>query len=127
MQGRIREESLSFPNDRRSARRFPIKLNIKFTGLLQDTNEEGSGTTINIGSKGMMFTTEAPVAVSSWLGFLIDWPVGPRAETVKLAARGRVVHSSQGRIGVALNWHEFRRQEPGPRTTSIAAQNEGSF
>lgn len=115
MQGRLREESLSFPNDRRSARRFPIKLNIKFTGLLQDADEEGMGMTINIGSKGMMFTTDASLPIGSWLGFLIDWPMGPRAEAVKLAARGRVVHSSQGRIGVALNWHEFRRQEAGSR------------
>ena len=115
---RLTEGSLLFPHDRRSARRFPIALNIKFTGLLQDADEEGTGTTVNMGSKGMMFTTNSSPVVGSWLGFLIDWPTDPHAGTVMLAARGRVVHSSAGRIGVALNWHEFRRPHPAPRAIS---------
>lgn len=115
-----------FPNDRRSARRFPIALNIKFTGLLQDAEEEGTGTTVNIGSRGMMFQTNSSLPIGSWLGFLIDWPTSPQSETVMLAARGRVVHSSEGRIGVALNWHEFRRKQAAPQASAVSASEENS-
>lgn len=115
-----------FPNDRRSARRFPITLHVKFTALLEERGEEGTGTTINIGSKGMMFLTDTPVSVGSWLGFLIDWPTDPHSASILLAARGRVVHSSDGRIGVALNWHEFRRHESAPAAAAVSSAETNS-
>lgn len=120
------EVPLLFPNDRRSARRFPISLHVKFTALLEEKGEEGIGTTINIGSKGMMFVTDSPLVVGSWLGFLIDWPTDPHSATIMLAARGRVVHSSAGRIGVALNWHEFRRREEAEAMATAAESADGN-
>lgn len=109
--------------DRRATQRFSIAMDLKFGGLIPGPDEaEGSGRTVNISSKGLLFIADTPVPVGSWLSLSIDWPMAPGEGTVTLAARGRVVHSSEGRIGVILNWHEFRRQRlPKPQAVSESA------
>jgi PilZ domain len=99
-------------DDRRSADRFPIEREVRFKILnRKSTDEEGIGTTINMSSNGVLFTTDRYLLPGRRLEVAISWPAQLNSKiALKLVARGRVVRSEEGRAAIEIHQYEFRTQ-----------------
>ena len=104
-------------DDRRAADRYPIERAVRYRVLGgRNTPEAGTGQTINISSKGVLFTTNHLLQPGKRLELAISWPVRLNDECpLKLVAMGRVVRFEAGpkdlKIGVAaieIQTYDFR-------------------
>jgi len=98
--------------DRRSSDRFPIQREVRYKILskrLPGEPEEGIGTTINISSNGVLFTTDQVLTPGKRLELAISWPaeLDNRCQ-LKLIARGRVSRLEDGAAAVEIQQYEFR-------------------
>src|SRR5215471_13604117 len=96
--------------DRRSKRRYAIELPVQYkivkNYLVLGT---GTGSSIDLSSGGIAFTTDAPLRVGSYLELSISWPVLLNQScALKLMAFGRVVRSDETRTAISLDRYEFR-------------------
>ena len=98
--------------ERRSADRFPIEREVKFKILSKrgpNEPEEGTGTTINISSNGVLFATDQNLIPGKRLELSISWPAQLDNKCqLKLVARGRVARLEQGRAAIEIQQYEFR-------------------
>jgi hypothetical protein len=98
--------------DRRRGDRFPIEREMRFRvegrrGYLC----EGAGTTLNISSGGVLFSTEQEIPVGSRIELSISWPAQLENKcNLKLVARGRVTRRGPGQAAVEIQQYEFRTQ-----------------
>lgn len=99
-------------NERRSSGRFPIKREVRYRVLNKKANNEaGAGTTINMSSTGILFTTEHALLPGRTLELSVSWPAQlNNACALKLVARGRVVRLEPGQVAVEIQHYEFRTQ-----------------
>jgi hypothetical protein len=79
--------------------------------VIQARNDKvsGSGTTLNIGSGGILFTTEEKLALGRMVEVSVNWPA--RLDGVcplQFVATGRVVRSESGRAAVRIERYEFK-------------------
>lgn len=108
-------------DERRLARRYPMAHEVHYS--LRDTRPglTGSGTTVNISSRGVLFTTEQPLSVGSPLTLEVKWPVLlDNAKALKLVTRGKVVWCDSSRAAVEFHDWEFHTRR-GPQTAEAAA------
>jgi hypothetical protein len=96
--------------DQRSHRRYPVTLAVEYKLLKRGrVIQTGSGRTLNISSRGILFEANEPFALGGPIELMISWPfllegVCP----LKLVIRGRVVRVDDGnRIAVSVTYHEF--------------------
>jgi c-di-GMP-binding flagellar brake protein YcgR len=119
----IEQPVTGISHDRRSKRRYPIELPVQYkimkNYLVMGT---GSGTSLDLSSGGIAFTSNAPLKIGSYLELSISWPVLLNQSCpLKLVASGRVVRSDQNRTAISLDRYEFRTS--GAKTLrSVAAQ-----
>ncbi len=96
--------------DRRRGRRFPIECAVSFQ-VLGDRGpaRQRCGTTVNIGSRGVLLAVDSPVAEGALVRLSLQWPVklDDRCD-LKLIMCGSVVRSEGDRIAVLIQKHEFR-------------------
>ena len=97
-------------NDRRASDRFPIQRELKFKVISKKNGEEaGTGTTLNISSRGVLFTTDRMLLPGKKLEMAISWPAQLNNKCgLKLVARGRVVRCEDGKAAVEIQQYEFR-------------------
>lgn len=108
-------ESTSAPsiqNERRASDRFPIARELRYRVLSKRTHgeiEEGTGTTINISSNGVLFACDQSLPAGRRVELSISWPaeLDNRCQ-LKLIARGRVTRQEDGRTAVEIQQYEFR-------------------
>jgi hypothetical protein len=110
--------------DRRTKRRYALDLPVQFkimkNYLVVGT---GTGTTLDMSSSGIAFTTSQPLKVGSYLEMSVNWPVLLNQSCpLKLVAFGKVVRSDAGRAAVRMDRHEFRTQS---LKSAQAAQTAG--
>lgn len=98
--------------DRRSSDRFPIEREVRFQVLSRKTGDEtGTGTTINMSSSGVLFTTDKVLLPGRRLEVSISWPAQlDNVCPLKLVARGRVVRYDAGAAAIEIQQYEFRTQ-----------------
>ena len=103
--------------DRRSSLRFPLSRTLKHHGIGAGNGQAGSGETINISSRGVLFKTTERVRRGEWLELAISWPaqLSPRVK-LQLVARGPVIRIEDGQVALAIQQHEFRTQPSGSAT-----------
>ena len=96
--------------ERRAADRFPIEREIRYKILARKTSEEaGLGTTVNMSSNGVLFTTEQVLMPGRRLEVAINWPAQLNSKVaLKLVARGRVVRTETGKAAIEIQQYEFR-------------------
>jgi hypothetical protein len=96
--------------DRRVGARFPIEREIRYKLLIHNGgNEEGTGTSINISSGGILFTADCHLQPGTGIEVTISWPVLLDAEiSLRLVTRGQVVRSAAGTIAMKIYRYEFR-------------------
>jgi len=98
--------------DRRGAARFPVVREVRYKILSRKrVDEAGFGSTINMSSSGVLFSTDRALRPGMRLEVSISWPVALNGQVpLKLVARGRVVHSGEGIAAIEMSQREFRTQ-----------------
>ncbi len=96
--------------DRRLTSRFPVQEEVTYR-LIQNKGEalSGSGITLNIGSGGILFTTQERLPVGRTAEVAVNWPA--RLDGIcplKMVARGRIIRSESGKAAIRIERYEFR-------------------
>src|SRR5664279_3017527 len=96
--------------DRRGTGRFPVREDIRYRVVQSRTAKvSGCGTTLNIGSGGILFTTEDTLPIGRMVELSVNWPA--RLDGVcplQFVATGRVVRSEGQRAAVRIERYEFK-------------------
>jgi hypothetical protein len=105
--------------ERRGTNRFPVQQDVRYR-VIQTRNDKiaGSGTTLNIGSGGILFTTEEKLALGRMVEVSVNWPA--RLDGVcplQFVATGRVVRSESDKAAVRIERYEFKTRS----TQALAA------
>jgi len=97
-------------SERRGAERFSLERELRFKILSKrHGHEQGSGTTLNMSSSGVYFTTDQILMPGKRVEMAISWPAQLDNKcSLKLMARGRVVRYEQGCAAVEIQQYEFR-------------------
>ena len=98
--------------DRRTSDRFPIEREVRYKVLNKKNGEEiGVGTTINMSSTGVLFTTEQLLLPGRRIELSISWPAELNNRcALRLVARGRVVRFDDGKAAMQIQQYEFKTQ-----------------
>jgi len=103
------ETSGGIPN-RRNTNRFPLREGVRYRVVQSRSSKvSGSGTTLNIGSSGILFTTEEKLPIGRMVELSVNWPA--RLDGVcplQFVATGRVVRSEYNRAAVRIEKYEFK-------------------
>jgi hypothetical protein len=105
--------------DRRGTTRFPLREEVSYK-LLENRSDavQGTGTTLNIGSGGILFTTEDRLPMGRIVELSINWPARLGGTCpLKFVARGRVIRSEDKKAAVRIERYEFRTR----RSAALAA------
>jgi hypothetical protein len=96
--------------DRRESNRFPLREDVKYR-VLHTKNQEisGTGTTLNIGSGGILFTTEDLLPVGRIVELSVNWPARLDGTcALKFVAVGRVIRAEADRAAVRIERYQFK-------------------
>jgi hypothetical protein len=95
--------------DRRIPGRFPMDREIRFRMTNKRNELVGTGRTVNMSSKGLLFLTEQRLPAGKRLEMAISWPAQLDQKcALKLIARGKVVRAAAGMAVVSIERYEFR-------------------
>lgn len=101
--------------ERRANIRYPCRLCVSWR-TLDPPLRRGESTigTLNISSKGLLFSTTEKFERGSILEVTLDWPVRLNQQVpLKLVITGHVLRSSDGSTAVRINHYEFRTRGQG--------------
>jgi hypothetical protein len=105
-------DRLKFSFERRSRRRFPLKLAVEYR-LLGRLKRSGFGRTCDISSAGVLFEVADGQPFAGPIELLVSWPcVLDGACALKLTMKGRVVRVEDRGIAIESREHEFRTAGP---------------
>ncbi len=93
-----------------SVARFPIVREVRYKVMnSKGAVEIGTGETINISSKGVLFKAQAPLPPGKRIELSISWPAQLDGKHgLKLVARGRIVRCEGTNVALEISKHEFR-------------------
>jgi hypothetical protein len=96
-------------SERRTPGRFPIERELRFRMLSKRNEIVGTGRTINMSSKGVLFRTDKTLLAGKRLEMAISWPAQLDNKcALKLIARGKIVRAEPGLVAVSIEQYEFR-------------------
>lgn len=96
--------------DRRTNARFPCRLAVSYQAL-EHPFFSGTATseTLNISSKGLLFSTDEALQPGQLLQVSVDWPARLENQVpLKLVAEGRIVRNLNGLAAMRIDKYEFR-------------------
>src|ERR1035438_5889302 len=98
------------PPERRVTNRFPVREDVRYRVMESRTAKIiGCGTTLNIGSGGILFTTEEKLPIGRTVELSVNWPA--RLDGVcplQFVATGRVIRSDALSAAVHIEKYEFK-------------------
>jgi hypothetical protein len=96
--------------ERRGTSRFPLREEITYRLVsARGAPLTGTGKTLNIGSGGILFTTEERLPMGHMVELSVAWPARLGGTCpLKMVARGRVVRSEPTKAAVRIERYEFR-------------------
>ena len=99
-------------NERRGARRFPLRREARYTVLEPHERHAPVGTeTLDISSKGICLRCTGTPELGSRMDVAVNWPVEmDNGCRLKLVARARVMWRSNEAVGLMIESHEFHTQ-----------------
>jgi len=69
----------------------------------------GTGKTLNIGSGGVLFTTEERLPIGRLIEIAVNWPARLDGTCpLKFVATGRIIRSEDAQAAVRIERYEFR-------------------
>jgi CheY-like chemotaxis protein len=107
--------------ERRVNARFPIPLAVSYQTLEHPIlSGQGISETLNISSKGLLFTSNEQFQAGQLVQVSLDWPARLENQIpLKLVAEGRIVRNSNGQTAMTIDKYEFRtRRVPKPAADS---------
>lgn len=98
--------------ERRYSERFPLHLEVRYRELGRRSDcAQGVGTTLNVGGKGILFTTTHVLRAGIRMEISMDWPARLDGKTaLRLILQGRVMRYANGEAALLIQRHEFRTQ-----------------
>jgi len=103
--------------ERRNNARFPCRLAVSYQTLEHPIlSGQGTSETLNISSKGILFTSNEKFETGQLVQVSLDWPARLENQVpLKLVAEGRIVRNSNGQTAMTIDKYEFRtRRIPKP-------------
>jgi hypothetical protein len=96
--------------DRRETGRFPVRQGVRYRVLhAKGSPASGVGTTLDIGSGGILFTTEEKLPIGRVVEVAVNWPVRlDGACPLQFVAVGKVVRSEDTKAAVQITRYEFK-------------------
>jgi hypothetical protein len=106
--GSLRE--LVHSTERRGTSRFPLREEVRYRVLnLRGSEISGVGKTLNIGSGGILFTTQHSLPVGRTVEVSVNWPARLDGTCpLQFVATGRVVRAAESQAAVKIERYEFR-------------------
>ncbi len=108
--------------ERRVNARFPIPLAVSYQTLEHPIlSGQGISETLNISSKGLLFTSNEQFQAGQLVQVSLDWPA--RLENsipLKLVAEGRIVRNANGQTAMTIDKYEFRTRRVAKAPTTAA-------
>jgi hypothetical protein len=97
-------------SERRGTSRYPVHEEVKYRIIQAKAPKTvGTGTTLNIGSGGILFTTEEKLPMGRLVELAVSWPARLGGTCpLKFVATGRVVRSEEKQAAVRIERYEFR-------------------
>ena len=96
--------------ERRETVRFPVREDVRYRVIQAKAPKlSGLGTTLNMGSGGILFTTEDPLPLGRLVELSVNWPA--RLDGIcplQFVATGRVVRSEPTCAAVRIERYEFK-------------------
>jgi hypothetical protein len=114
-------------SDRRRTNRFPVSEELKYRVMHKASRISGTGKTLNVGSRGLLFTTEEKLPLGRQVEISMNWPARLGGTCpLKFVASGRVVRAESTRAAVRIERYEFRTRATAapvemPRVLSVVA------
>ena len=96
--------------DRRVTIRFPLQEEVTYKVIHSDTDSQsGTGKTLNIGSGGILFSTEGKLPLGRKVELSVNWPARLGGTCpLKFVATGRVVRTEADQAVVRIERYEFK-------------------
>jgi DNA-binding NarL/FixJ family response regulator len=96
--------------DRRTNARFPCRLAVSYQALEHPfLSGVATSETLNISSKGLLFSADAALQPGQLLQVSVDWPARLENQVpLKLVAEGRIVRNLNGLAAMRIDKYEFR-------------------
>jgi hypothetical protein len=97
-------------SDRRNSDRFPITREVRYRVLSKRAGDDvGEGSTVNMSSAGILFSTPKVLLPGRRVEISISWPAQLNHKcALRLLARGRVVRYEDGVAAMEIQQYEFR-------------------
>jgi hypothetical protein len=107
--------------DRRGTIRFPVQEDLRYRIVKgKSLKIAGSGTTLNIGSRGILFTTQEKLPMGCMAEISVNWPARLDGTCpLQFVAQGRIVRSEDSRAAVKIERYEFRTRSTGPAAMAV--------
>jgi hypothetical protein len=108
--------------ERRGTSRFPVREDVRYRVVHSKTpGISGSGTTLNMGSGGILFTTEEKLPVGRSVELSVNWPARLDGTCpLQFVATGRVIRSDDRQAAVRIDRYEFKTRREGGVGTAIS-------
>jgi hypothetical protein len=96
--------------ERRGSDRFPIDCEVLYRSC-DGSSLAGGGRTVDISSRGILFTTGGPLGPGRRIEVWVNWPAQLNERIpLKLVAVGRIVRAEDARAAINIEKYEFRTQ-----------------
>ena len=98
------------PAERRGTGRFPLQEEVRYRIIhAQSKKASGAGVTLNMGSRGILFTTEEQLPIGDLVELSVNWPARLGGTCpLQFIATGRIVRSEPGKAAARIERYEFR-------------------
>jgi len=96
--------------DRRETSRFPVREEVRYRVLhAKGSPASGIGKTLDIGSGGILFTTEEKLPMGRLVEVAVNWPVRLDGDCpLQFVVVGKVVRSEATKAAVQITRYEFK-------------------
>ena len=116
------EESVGFGRvaDRRETSRFPMREEVRYRVIQNKSGKlSGAGRTLNIGSGGILFTTQHLLPVGRMVELSVSWPARLDGTcALQFVATGRVIRAEPHQAAVQIQRYEFKTRGSRPEAAA---------
>ncbi len=111
--------------ERRNNARFPCRLAVSYQALEHPFfSGVATSETLNISSKGLLFSTDEALKPGQLLQVSVDWPARLENQVpLKLVAEGRIVRNLNGQAAMRIDKYEFRTRRATKASDEPARNN----
>src|SRR2546427_11175718 len=95
--------------ERRSTNRFPIESELQYKLMgWKGATQTGTGRTLNMSSRGILFTMQSPLPRGERVELSVDWPAQLNEQCgLKLVALGKIVRSQAETAAILIERYDF--------------------